>query len=290
MNRSVRVLASMAVLALLFGAVGCSKLKARDQLNKGVQSFKNAKYEEAIEHFKNAVSLDPNLVTARLYLGTAYMQQYVPGVIAPENDQYAAQAIDQFKTVLADNSTTRENRLHALKSIASLYYNMKEFEKAKDYYRQAAQLDPNDPETYYMLGVINWADTYKTAAEVKGKVGLGVDAEFRKDKKQAKEDLQVCQQLQASNGPKVDEGLEALDKALKLRQDYEDAMAYVNLLYRRKADIECGNPDARAADIKTADIWSDKAMDVRKEKSKKAEQGQAGGIVLDQGQQPQGAK
>ena len=54
--------------------VGCGKLRARDQLNKGVQSFKNAKYEEAIEHFKNAVSLDPSLLTARLYLGTAYMQ------------------------------------------------------------------------------------------------------------------------------------------------------------------------------------------------------------------------
>jgi len=290
MNRSVRVLASMAVLALLFGAVGCSKLKARDQLNKGVQSFKNAKYEEAIEHFKNAVSLDPSLLTARLYLGTAYMQQYVPGAFTPENDQYAAEAIDQFKTILADSSPTKENRLHALKSIASLYYNMKDFDKAKDYYRKAAELDPNDPETYYMLGVINWADTYKTSAEVKGKIGLKVDDEFPKDKKKSKENQEVCQQLQATNGPKVDDGLESLDKALKLRQDYEDAMAYMNLLYRRKADIECDKPDARASDIKTADMWSDKAMDVRKEKSKKQEQGQPGGIVLDQGQQPQGAK
>ena len=36
-------------------ATGCSKLRARDQLNKGVQSYKNAKYEEAIEHFQQAV-------------------------------------------------------------------------------------------------------------------------------------------------------------------------------------------------------------------------------------------
>jgi tetratricopeptide (TPR) repeat protein len=289
MNRSVRVLASIAALALLFAGLGCSKLRARDQLNKGVQSFKNAKYEEAIEHFKNAVSLDPSLLTARLYLGTAYMQQFVPGVDSPENDRYAASAVDEFKSVLAESSTNRENRLHALKSIASLYYNKKEFDKAIDFYRQAAQLDPNDPETYYMLGVISWADTYNTAAIAKGKIALKVDDEFRKDKAHAKDDQQVCQQLKSTNGPKVDAGLDALDKALKLRQDYEDAMAYMNLLYRRKADVECGNPEGRATDIKSADMWSDKAMDIRKEKLKKQDQGQPGGIVLEQGQQ-QGAK
>ena len=59
--------------------LGCTKLRARDQLNKGVQSYKNARYEEAIEHFKNAVALDPSLVNARLYLATAYAQQYIPG-------------------------------------------------------------------------------------------------------------------------------------------------------------------------------------------------------------------
>ena len=79
MEKRVRVAALLAVLALLIGSVGCDKIKARDQLNKGVQSYKNGKYEEAIEHFKNSVTLDPSLVTARLYLGTAYMQLYVPG-------------------------------------------------------------------------------------------------------------------------------------------------------------------------------------------------------------------
>ena len=42
---------------MLISATGCSKLRARDQLNKGVQSYKNAKYEEAIEAYK--LSDDP---------------------------------------------------------------------------------------------------------------------------------------------------------------------------------------------------------------------------------------
>jgi tetratricopeptide (TPR) repeat protein len=159
-----------------------------------------------------------------------------------------------------------------------MYYNMKDFDKAKDSYRQVTQLDPNDPETYYMLGVINWADTYKNAAEAKAKIDLKVDDEYKK----SKDDQKTCQEVRQANGPKVDEGLTALSKALELRPGYEDAMAYMNLLYRRKADTECGNPQARMADIKLADEWSDKTMAERKAKLER--QQNQGGIVLDQPQ------
>jgi len=84
----------------MFGGVGCNKLRARDQLNKGVGSYKNAKYEEAISHFQQAVELDPSLLNARLYLATAYAQQYIPGADTPDNNRNAEQAIDQFKQSL----------------------------------------------------------------------------------------------------------------------------------------------------------------------------------------------
>ena len=48
-------------LALL--ATSCQKLQARDQLNKGVQAFKNAQYPQAVENFKKAVELDPDFPT-----------------------------------------------------------------------------------------------------------------------------------------------------------------------------------------------------------------------------------
>jgi tetratricopeptide (TPR) repeat protein len=276
MNRSVQGLALVVTLALLFAAAGCGKLKARDQLNKGVQSFKNAKYEEAIEHFKNAVSLDPSLLTARLYLGTAYMQQYIPGADTPENNRNAELAITEFKDVLASPSPTKEQKLHGLKSIAFLYYNMKDFEKSKDFYRQATQVDQNDPEIYYMVGVIDWVDTYKTAAETKAKIGLKVDDEYKK----SKDDLKTCAEVRAANEAKVKDGFEALNQALKLRPEYEDAMVYMNLLYRRKADMECGNSQARMADLKIADQWSEKTITARKAKAEKEQQ--ASGIVVDQ--------
>ena len=81
------MLAMTALGLVLLSTAGCSKLRARDQLNKGVQSYKNAKYEEAINHFQQAVSLDPSLVNARLYLATAFAQQYIPGAETEDNNQ-----------------------------------------------------------------------------------------------------------------------------------------------------------------------------------------------------------
>ena len=58
-------------------------------------------------------------------------------------------------------------------------------------------------------------------------------------------------------------------------------MAYMNLMYRERADYECDNPDARTADLKTADNWVDKTIATKKEKANR--QG-PGGIVMDQQQ------
>src|ERR1700739_599715 len=95
------VIGVLAVAAMTVFATGCEKLKARDQLNKGVQAFKSAQYPQAVEHFKTAVELDPTFATARLYLATAYMQQYIPGADSPDNVQMAKAAQDQFEQVLS---------------------------------------------------------------------------------------------------------------------------------------------------------------------------------------------
>ena len=42
-------------------------------------------------------------------------------------------------------------------------------------------------------------------------------------------------------------------KAIELKPDYDDAMAYMNLMYRERADIQCGDPKANASDLKSAD-------------------------------------
>src|SRR5437879_1387416 len=78
MKLTARIPVTAAFVALLvFGATGCNQLKSRDQLNKGVQAFKNARYEEAVDHFQTAIKLDPNSADAMLYLATAYSYDVV---------------------------------------------------------------------------------------------------------------------------------------------------------------------------------------------------------------------
>ena len=93
----------------------------RGWLNSGVQAFKGARYQDAVAAFQRAVELNPSSVDARLYLGTAYMQQFVPGVQSPENLAMAERAEAEFRRVVA---LQPDNHV-ALTSIASLQLNMR---------------------------------------------------------------------------------------------------------------------------------------------------------------------
>jgi len=249
MKNTVRVMALLAVGLVMLSTAGCNKLRARDQLNKGVTSYKNAKYEEAI----------------------AYAQLYIPGVEAEDNMRMGNQAIEQYKQVLEGNPV-KEQQINSNKGIAYIYLNMKKFDDAKNYYRKALELDPNDPEPDYSIGVIDWTETYQPRMEERAKLGLKPE-EPLKDKK-------VCADLKEKNWANIMDGIDALNKALQLRPDYDDAMAYMNLMYREKADVECEDPAARAADLKTADEWVDKTMATKKAKAEK--QPGAQGITMDQ--------
>jgi tetratricopeptide (TPR) repeat protein len=266
------ILVSLSALLL---AAGCAKLRARDQLNKGVQAYKGNHFEAAIEHFKNAIDLDPSLTVAKLYLATACSTQYVPGADNPENKRNAECAIDQFSKVLDSNDVKQQDKLLSLKGLASLYLNMNNFEKAKEYNRKAIESDPSDADNYYSIAVIDWTQTYKPRMELRTSMGLTDPTQPIKDKKK-------CEELRGKNWDKVQEGIEMLNKALSFRRDYDDAMAYINLLYRERADLQCGDPDARAADNKTADEWVEKAKATRQAKAEKAKEQH--GIVLEQQQ------
>ena len=278
MNKHLRLLALAAVVLALFASLGCDKLRARDQLNKGVKDYKDNHYEQAITHFQNAVTLDPALINARMYLATAYVSQYVPGIDSPENLQNAQNAIDEYTKVI-DANPSREQKVNSAKGIAYLYLNQKKWDQAKQYYRMASDLDPNDPEPYYSVGVIDWTRSYQPRMEERAKLGVKPEEHLSaKNKDQRK----LCEQLKAKNSAVIQEGIDTLDKAIKLRDDYDDAMAYMNLMYRERADLECDDEAARAADLKTADQWVDKAMQAKQARAAKAAAAQGGQITMDQ--------
>ena len=265
-NSKSAALLLAATFIAAFGASGCDKLKARDLLNKGVASYRDAKFEASIEDFKQAKDLDPTLMNARLYLATAYATQYIPGAPSPENIRMGDQAIKEFQDVLSVDA----NNLSAIDGIGSILYNMAgtpytraKFEESKTYHMKHIALKPEDPEPYYWIGVIDWTLTYRSNLEMRGKWRLANTTKTLKDDDPMPP--QVRDDYSKENGQLIDEGIDKLRKAVELRPDYDDAMAYLNLLLRRKAD-EAATPAERQDLLKQADALVDKAKEIKQKK------------------------
>ncbi|GAC1701543.1 MAG: hypothetical protein NVS9B4_05000 [Candidatus Acidiferrum sp.] len=267
-----RTAAFLSLLALVVCASGCAKLKARDLLNKGVAAFKAAQYDAAVEDFKQAKELDPTLLTARLYLAAAYASQYIPGAPSEENIRHGNEAINEWREVLQNDP----KELSAIDGIGSMLYQMagqpfdlKKFDESKSFHQKHIEIKPEDPEPYYWIGVIDWALANRTNLE------LRADYNRAHLTKQVKETEAMPAALRSDyinkSSALVDEGTAALQKAIQLKPDYEDAMAYLNLLYRRKADM-VESAQERDNLIKQADELLDKVKEI---KQKRADQPQA---------------
>ena len=272
MKLNARIPLLVALTVLLGTSTGCSFLKSRDQLVKGVQAFKNAQYEQATNFFQEAIRLDPQNETAKLYLATTYASQVVPNLMTPDNLAIAQKAIDGFSAVLAKNPTD----LTALKQIASIDRNIQKFDLAKQYELKVIAAAPNEPEAYYIVGFVDWTLAYKNALAILATDGMPTVNGMTGDPKKSKG---ACQKLVEQNTDLVSEGLQYLNKAVELNPNYDDAMSYIDMDYRLKAENECGSDadSARKADLALADQWGNKSMGTRKaneiEKEKKAATG-----------------
>jgi tetratricopeptide (TPR) repeat protein len=259
------------LLTLVYGVSGCNKLRARDLLNKGVASFKNAQFDAAVEDFKQAKELDPDLVNARLYLATAYASQYIPGAPSEENMRHGQEAIAEYKDVVDKDP----NNLSAIDGLASILYQMagqpfdeKKFEESKAYHEKHIALKPQDPQPYYSIGVIDWALAYRGNTEMRSDYNKAHITKQIKDSDALPPDVRKAytDKYQAM----VDDGIASLKKAIELKPDYDDAMTYLNLLYRRKADMVESTAE-RDNYTKMADDLLDKVKEI---KQKRAEQPQ----------------
>src|SRR5947207_8671969 len=228
-----RTAALVGMALLVFAASGCNKLKARDLLNKGVTAFKNGQSDAAIEYFKQSKETDPELLNARLCLATAYASLYIPGAPSQENLARGNQAVAEFKEVLDKDS----NNLSAIDGIGSILFQMggqpfdpKKFEESKTYHQKHIQLKPDDPEPYYWIGVIDWTLAFRGNGEMR------MEYNEKNIRKQVKDTDPLPPAIRgdylAKYGSLIDEGISDLQKAISIRPDYDDAMAYLNLLYR----------------------------------------------------------
>jgi tetratricopeptide (TPR) repeat protein len=238
-----------------------SKAAARAELDSGVQAYKQANYQDAIDHFNRAVNLDPEFMVARQYLANSYAAQFTPGLDTPENVLWATNALEQYSEILRRNASD----IHSIKGVAFLKSQLKDFDQAKEDYKKAAALEPHDPELFYSVGAMDWSMVSRDIKAEKAKLGAeSEDALFMSP---------ACTDARAATLANIDDGIGMLTKAVTLRKDYDDAMAYINFLYRLRAEVECGSQQEHDADVTKADGWAEESLAARKRKTDAAAKG-----------------
>ena len=273
MNKKATIACLVAALMLGVLSLGCQDkinyLKARSELNQGVNAFGRSDYAFAAIHFEKAYELDPGLLTAHQYLATSYMMQYIPGGMSEENLAIADKALGVFQDVLnksPDNAS-------ALAYVASLYFNMEKMDEAKETYVRLIAADPTNKQARYTMGVIAWTEAYQPRLDARavyfmnqedpGPLKIWCDTNRRLSRKNRAECNAAREELLENGLPIVEGGMDHLVKAIELDPDYGDAMAYLNLLYRERADL-AETKEEHDEFTATADHWVEETLAAKK--------------------------
>jgi tetratricopeptide (TPR) repeat protein len=246
-----------------------TRVQFQKEMREGIQSYRATRYADAVKHFSEAIRLDGSRENAHLYLATSYMIQWVPGDEAIDNRNSYTRAKEEYEQVL---KVDPENEL-ALASLASMAYNSAAFgtpqqkavalEEAKRLNERRIEVSPQNPEPYYYLGVIDWAEAFTPIQTAR------VEEHMRPEDPGPLKDSKAKGQLKVKYGPIIDDGLENLKKCLARDKENEDAMSYMNLLLRKKADLE-DSPTASKADAAKAEYWSNESASTKQIKSRRS--------------------
>jgi tetratricopeptide (TPR) repeat protein len=240
--------------------------QAREALNQGVQAFRNGQYEEATNEFQRAKLLDPRLINARLYRATTFAAQYSPGAPTEQNQELGRKSVEEFRGVLDIDP----QNLSAIDGIGSIVYQMAgtpydpaKFEESKSFHQKHIQIRPNDPEPYYWVGVIDWTLSFRANNQLRARYNQAQIKHQIKDMEPLPSD--VREEYVREYGPMIDEGIKCMKQAIMLRPEYDDAMAYLSLLYRRKADV-VADPNERSDLLLMADYLIDTIKEIKQKR------------------------
>jgi len=258
------ILLAVAAAALLAAQqkASSSPSEATTYFDQGLAAYKAGQFANAAQQFQQASQLDPYLVNAQLYLAASYNAQFVPGTPSAENRQLGQEALQEYKLVATDNPTN----LTAIDGAGFTLYNLSQspfdaagMTEAKAYWQRHVQVKSSDAEPHYWIGVIDWSIAYKAnqdlrAQDVSDSGGDLAPAAALPDAVRAR--------FSANYLASINEGMAQLQTAIASKPDYVDAMAYLNLLYRLKADAE-SNPRDREADLHIAEGLVSKVIETK---------------------------
>ncbi len=157
---------------------------------------------------------------------------FVLAKIYEDNGDY-----DKAEQTLMKAKEMRPNEASVYLQLAGYYDRQGEFDKKIAALQERVQKEPENPEAYYTIATHYWEKAYR---------------DFR---------------LQDADKRKfVQSGIESVDKALSLKEDYSEALTYKGLLLRVQANLE-RDPGKQQALIRQAEQLATKAQDMRKAKA-----------------------
>ena len=268
-----------AMLGLFVAATaGCTlvnKIRAKNELNETAKAYKEGRFEEAEQHAKRALYLDPSNQTAPIFIARVIHQQYKPGVDQPDNVQKARDAIEAYKHVLEKPASEAQSE-EAYKAISVLYSAIKDEQKLREWIMARAndtkQTNEKRAEAYAILAGKDWDCSFRVTelpdVKLTSNDAGGPKVTYQKPKDQKDFDnIQKC----------VVRGLEEAETAIKYDPNSESAWSYkTNLLLEAAKQAEMNGDAGKKAEYeKQAQTAQKRATALAEERRKKEEAAEA---------------
>jgi tetratricopeptide (TPR) repeat protein len=305
----------LAVTSLL-GCSQFSGLKAKMALKDANTAYAAADYRKAIPKYEEAISLDPTLTQAYFYVAHSYDNLYKParkGEAA--NDEFLTKAIDGYKVAAEKSEDPKLKKLSLEYLVAAYRDKLEDPSLAEPVVERMIQMEPNEPTNYFALSKIyEDAGKYEEAEAtlVKAREARPNDPTVYMQlagyyNRQGEFDKTIeALEARASREPNnpesyytiatyywdkafrdfrlkepekrtyVQKGIEASDRALKIKGDYMEALVYKGLLLRLAANME-KDRGRQEQYLKEADALRDRAKALQKAKSAGAGAGAGAG-------------
>jgi tetratricopeptide (TPR) repeat protein len=271
-------LSRISIVAMLFvvasTSAGCgviNRIRAKNALNEGARAYKEGKFAEAEQKFREAYEFDPSQKNAPLFIARSVQQQYKPGVDAPENKAKGQAAIDAYQEILKNEPENED----AYNAIVFIYRQMRNEDKERELLVQRANLQSAPPEkravAYTILASKQWQCAYDITEQKENKETVTqpgrVLVKYKKPANQADFDkARGC----------VTEGLKLAEQAISLDPNNPNSWSYkANLLREmsKLAEME-GNAESKADYDKQYDaaLETQKRLSEEAQKKKEAEE------------------
>jgi tetratricopeptide (TPR) repeat protein len=201
---------ALSALALAVSGVGCARIQAKVAFKEGNRLYKEENFRKAIDEYKRAIELDPNMAEAYFYMGSSNQALYRPGKEGEDNKARLDAAIEAYKASLEKNTGGTENlrkvKLSTLSALTGIYSEdpYKDFDQAFGYAQQLVQDEPTNPRNLFAMA--NLYEKFEKVAEA--------EQSYQKAFEVNPQDVKSCNALAAFYNKPLWEGKSKFDDSI----------------------------------------------------------------------------